>query len=147
MRRHVAGEERDLRWIRVSSLLTLTLAVGACASNPLWTCRTGERAVVMDALYFGTARPDGVVTADEWSEFINQVVTPRFPQGLTSWEAAGQWQTATGAIEREASHVLYVVHPDTEASELAVREIMSAYKTAFQQEAVLRVRSRACVSF
>lgn len=147
MSRQGAGEERGLRWIHISSVLTLALAVGACASSPLWTCRTGERAVVMDALYFGTARPGGIVTPDEWREFINQVVTPRFPQGLTSWEASGQWQTATGAIEREASHVLYVVHPDTEENEFAVREIMSTYKTAFHQEAVLRVRSRACVSF
>ena len=142
-----AGEKWGLRWIRVSSVLTLVLAVGACASTPLWTCQTGERSVVMDALYFGTAKPGGVVTPEEWREFINQVVTPRFPQGLTSWEALGQWQTATGAIEREASHVLYVVHPETEESEFAVREIMRTYKTAFQQEAVLRVRSRVCVSF
>jgi uncharacterized protein DUF3574 len=50
-------------------------------------------------------------------------------------------------IEREASHVLHLVHPDTEESELAVSEVMSKYKAEFQQEAVLRVRSSACMSF
>ncbi len=101
----------------------------------------------MDLLYFGTARPGGVVTPEEWSKFVDRLVTPRFPQGLTSWEAAGQWQTGTGMVEREASHVLSVVHPDTEESERAIREIASKYKAEFQQEAVLRVRSRACMSY
>jgi hypothetical protein len=101
----------------------------------------------MESMYFGTARPGGIVTPEEWREFVNQVVTPRFPQGLTSWEASGQWQAVTGVIEREASHVLHLVHPDTEESELAVNEVMSKYKAEFQQEAVLRVRSSACMSF
>ena len=38
------------------------------------------------------------------------------------------------------------IHPDTEESELAVNEVMSKYKAEFQQEAVLRVRSSACMS-
>jgi hypothetical protein len=101
----------------------------------------------MDLLYFGTARPDGVVTPEEWSAFVDRLVTPRFPQGLTSWAAAGQWQTGTGMVEREASHVLSVVHSDTEENERAIREIASKYKAEFQQEAVLRVRSRACMSY
>ncbi|MGH8644794.1 MAG: DUF3574 domain-containing protein [Gammaproteobacteria bacterium] len=131
---------------RASSVFTIALALGACASNPLWSCRTGERLAVMDSMYFGTVKPGGSVTAQEWQEFMNQVVTPRFPEGLTSWEASGQWQSATGVIEQESSHVLHIVHPDTEESELAVREIMNRYKTEFQQQAVLRVRSRACMS-
>ncbi len=101
----------------------------------------------MEAMYFGTAKPDGMVTPEEWRAFIERVVTPRFPQGLTSWEASGQWQRASGVIERERSHVLHLVHPGTEKSELAISEIVSKYKTEFRQDAVLRVRSRACVSF
>lgn len=101
----------------------------------------------MEAMYFGAAKPGGRVTPEEWREFVHRVVTPRFPQGLTSWEASGQWQGATGVIEREASQVLHLVHPDSEKSELAVKEVISKYKAEFGQEAVLRVRSRACVSF
>jgi Protein of unknown function (DUF3574) len=101
----------------------------------------------MEAMYFGTARPGGVVTREEWRDFVNRVVTPRFPQGMTTWEASGQWQAATGTIQREASHVLQLVHPDTEKTELAVSEIIAEYKAQFQQEAVLRVRSNACSSF
>ena len=51
-----------------------------------------------------------------------------------------------GNVVREASHVLNLVHPGDAASEKAVQEIVGAYKTQFQQEAVLRVRSRVCSS-
>ena len=86
------------------------------------------------------------MTREEWREFVNRIVTPRFPQGLTSGEASGQWQGASGVIEREPSHVLQLVHADTAEAERAVNEIMAAYKTQFQQEAVLRIRSGACTS-
>jgi hypothetical protein len=125
----------------------MLLAVAACASNPRTACRPGEGPMVIESMYFGTAKPGGMVTPDDWAAFVTQVVTPRFPQGLTSWDASGQWRGAAGVIEREASHVLHLTHPDTAENDLAVSEIMSRYKTQFQQEAVLRVRSNACVSF
>lgn len=132
---------------RAVRVLALTLAVGACASHPPETCRPGEWWAVVDALYFGTATPDGTVTPTEWRDFVNRVVTPRFPQGLSWWASAGQWQSATGAIQREASHILHLVHEDTPESELALREVVSRYKARFRQESVLRVRSGSCVSF
>jgi hypothetical protein len=101
----------------------------------------------MDSMYFGTARPGGIVTAEDWRAFLNRVVTPRFPQGLSSWQASGQWRSGAGRIEREPSYVVHLVHPDSAESERAVREIMRSYKAEFQQEAVLRVRYQACVSF
>lgn len=47
---------------------------------------------------------------------------------------------------REASHVLAVVYPAEPQAEAAAQAIASEYKARFQQEAVLRVRSRSCVS-
>jgi hypothetical protein len=135
------------RFTRVNGILALTLAIEACASHPPETCRPGERSAIVDALYFGTATSDGTVTSAEWRDFVNRVVTPRFPQGLSWWASAGQWRTATGAIQREASHILHLVHDDTQESELALREVVNRYKARFRQEAVLRVRSGSCVSF
>jgi hypothetical protein len=102
---------------------------------------------VVDSLYFGGAYPDGVVTRDQWAEFVDRVVTPRFAQGLTVWEAAGQYRTSAGIIQHEPSWVLQLVHADDAQSEAAIREIRSTYQSQFKQEAVLRVRSKACVSF
>jgi len=52
-----------------------------------------------------------------------------------------------GALTRENSHVLNLLHASDAASEAAVREVMAEYKAQFKQEAVLRVKSYACVSF
>ena len=103
--------------------------------------------MVSDVLYFGMARVKGVVTADEWSHFLQTVVTRRFPAGLTSWQASGQWKSADGTIVREPSYVVQLIHADTAQNETAVRAIVSEYKSRFEQEAVMRVKDRACISF
>ena len=111
------------------------------------SCHDGEQAAVIDSLYFGTAKADGEVTAGEWQRFLAEEITPRFPEGLTSWAAAGQWRDGSGRLWKEGSYVLSLVHPPSERSETAIREIVAIYKSRFQQEAVLRVRSPACMSF
>jgi hypothetical protein len=130
----------------IVALLAATLA--ACAPMRGPGCANGEQPVVHDSLFFGTGKPrGGVVTPAEWAGFLRGTVTPRFPQGLTVSPASGQWRGADGAIVQEASQVLQLVHPDDAASESAVQELVAAYKAQFQQEAVLRVKARACVSF
>jgi Protein of unknown function (DUF3574) len=102
--------------------------------------------MISEALYFGTDKPDGMVSADDWQSFLNDSVTPRFPQGLSVWRASGQWKSDAGPIIRESSYVLNIVHPDSAVAEAAMNEVARAYKDKFRQEAVLRVRSAACVS-
>ena len=97
-------------------------------------------------LYFGTAKPGGSVSSEEWSAFLAQVVTPRFPAGLSVWPASGQWQSADGSITKENSFVLSLVHAQDEATERAIQAVIAQYKSQFQQEAVLRVKSYACTS-
>ena len=118
-----------------------------CAQVEAHSCREGERAAVEDTLVFGTAKPGGTVTREEWERFLREAVTPRFPEGFTQWDASGQWRSADGSVVREASHVLAVVHPAEPQAEANVRAIAAEYKSRFGQEAVLRTRSEACVSF
>jgi len=132
---------------RAACSIALAFVLAGCASVGPQACSSGEQLSVQDSLYFGTAKPGGVVTAHEWAEFLRGTVTPRFPQGLTAWQASGQWRGADGAVLQEASHVLSIVHADDAASEKAVLELVAAYKSRFQQDAVLRVKTRACTSF
>jgi hypothetical protein len=118
----------------------------ACSIIRPNVCHLDEQPAVSDSLYFGTSKLDGVVTPEEWQEFVAKDVTPRFPQGLTSWQVSGQYLSARGVLQREQSYVLYVVHPDTPKYETAVHEIIERYRTRFQQEAVLRVRVSSCMS-
>jgi len=118
-----------------------------CSSVREPTCAGNEQRSVSELLYFGTAKPVGIVSTEEWSAFLGSVVTPRFPQGLSAWQAVGQWQSADGSLTRENSFVLNLVHPVGEAADKSIQAIVAEYKSRFQQEAVLRVKSYACISF
>lgn len=137
---------------RTPALALLACSLAACAHLPApgapgGACKAGLQAQVQDVLYFGIHTPHGDVTPERWRAFLDGTVTPRFPQGLTVTAADGQWRNAKGVIGREPSYVLTLVHPDDAASDAAVVEIAEAYKQRYEQEAVLRVRSAACVSF
>jgi hypothetical protein len=129
-------------------IVALMLVIGGCAGPGPNRCADGEQFLVHDTLSFGTLKPNGVVSPEEWQEFLGSTVTPRFPRGFGAWDGGGQWRSADGTVDRETSHVLVLDHPhDDAASENAVREIISTYKARFQQEAVFRVKTDACVSF
>ncbi len=132
---------------RFAFLVTLVATLSACASTYIIRCRDGDQPAIHDSLYFGTAKPDGVITSEEWAAFLESTVTPRFPHGLTSSRTSGQWRGRDGEIVREDSHVLQIVHFNDTESEAAVREVITTYKTQFQQESVLRIRAHTCASF
>lgn len=131
---------------RAAMLMTAAALAAGCASTPSQPCAANERRSVHDMLYFGTAMPQGAVSKKDWADFVDHTVTPRFPQGLSVWNASGQWGAAQGGIVRETSYVLSLVHPDEAAQDRLVQEIVAVYRVRFRQEAVLRVRAPACVS-
>ena len=97
-------------------------------------------------LYFGLARPKGAVTELEWQLFLRDEVTKRFPDGLTVWEAEGQWRTPAGTLDHEQSKVLLLVHPDTTSARQSVLAVIEAYRKTFEQQSVLWESARVCVA-
>ena len=132
---------------RNAALLCLFAVLTACATVPAPRCATGQQTAIQDLVYFGTDKPSGRVTPEEWRQFLVETVTPRFPEGFSVWQASGQWRSASGAIVQEPSYVLSLVHPPSAAIDRSIEELVASYKARFQQEAVLRVRSDACTSF
>jgi hypothetical protein len=143
----LAQWSRSPVWCGVSLLLPLLAALGGCASLPSASCQDGQQPARQELLYFGTHKPDGTVTADDWSGYIEETFTRGFPDGFTVWQASGQWRSASGELLREDSYVLSLVHPETAAAEASIQDFMTDYKARFQQEAVLRVTSDVCISF
>ena len=92
-------------------------------------------------LYFGTAKPDGVVTDQEFFAFVDAVITPRFPDGLTLLKGDGQFRGDDGVIIKEDSFVLILLYPleDFRDSTRKINVIRERYKDQFQQQSVLRV--------
>lgn len=119
-------------------------AAVAAAQEP---CGALGAAHTRTTLYFGLNRADGRVTASQWKSFVREEVTPRFPQGLTVWEAGGQWRKADGRIVRERSKVLLLVHDDSPSVRGAIAAIVERYKRMFAQEAVLWETARVCAAF
>ena len=135
----------------------LALALGACTSihtstasvprAPGQPVAAGE-AWVVDRMYFGRDIPGGGIVSDiAWVAFLGEVVTPRFPAGLTAWRAEGQWRDASGAVVREPSFIVELLHPVSAETDAAVEQIAAEYKQRFNQEAVMRVRAPADVEF
>jgi hypothetical protein len=100
-------------------------------------------------LYFGTQRPGGApVTDAEWAAFLDEEVTPRFPDGLTVLKGNGQWRNSQGIVTKETSAVLIVLYEPSAEKESAIEDIRAAYKDRFDQESVMRVDAGTqCVSF
>lgn len=145
---------RQILFLGRHAMLLALLTITGCATHPLQgglaapACEAGDEAMVRDTLYFGRNRPDGGTVGDaEWRGFLDGVVTPRFPDGLTVTHATGQWRGASGAVEQEASEVVTLLHAGDAVARGKVAEIAAEYKRRFRQEAVLRERTGACASF
>jgi hypothetical protein len=140
---------------RVLALASMGALVAACAGShaevvppPSPACETADTRLVRDVLYFGRNRPTGGEVAEaEWEAFLNEFVTPRFPDGLTVVDAHGRWRGRSGAGERERTELVTVLHPPDSASRRAIEEIAIEYKRRFGQEAVLRERLGVCTRF
>lgn len=100
-------------------------------------------------LYFGTSRANGTAVTDEqFAQFIDQQVTPRFPDGLTLLSAYGQYRNSAGVIEKEKSFLLILFYPPQMSdARKRIEELRDVYKSTFQQESVLRADSGMSISF
>jgi len=120
--------------------------VGAQGFTVTMECGAASASQLRTTLYFGLARPQGSVSELEWQLFLRDEVTQRFPEGLTVWEAEGQWKSAAGSIDHEQSKVLLLVHADTTAARQSVQAVIEAYRKKFEQQSVLWESSRVCVA-
>jgi hypothetical protein len=111
------------------------------------TSCSGNRAMVDTRLYFGLATDSGIISVDTFQAFMDSVVTPRFPDGLTRYDAQGQWKNGKGMIIREKSVVVEIIHLNSPDAGKKIKEIRDIYKSRFSQESVLLTEERVKASF
>ena len=117
-------------------LSTIPDAPGSADAGPAPGCAlvapgTGATPWLRTELFFGCAKPDGTaVSAAEWETFLDAEITPRFPEGLTVLEAAGQWQEADGDIVEERSKVVLLLYPHAARRRATPRSRRSAPPTS-----------------
>jgi hypothetical protein len=97
--------------------------------------------MIRTELYFGP------VPAGQWNQFLAQIVTPLFPDGLTWFDVQGQWRAPNGAIRRLPSRMLIILYPDSAKNDRAIDVVRQYFKSRFHQFSVLRVSSRVTAGF
>jgi hypothetical protein len=151
-------------------LLASLLALSACATVPGTTPAASTTASmqgdtlrpsaatgwVRSELYFGVGEESGPadrpqaepISEEKWRAFLDKEVTPRFPDGLTVFDAYGQW-LFRGAAEpnRLKTKVLVVLHEDTPKRRADIEAIRLAWKQATGHQSVLWSRQPVEVSF
>ena len=138
-------------WLGASALVFgivlggVTVHIATAQSVAVQTCASASPQL-RTTLYFGGARPKGTVSELEWQLFLRDEVTSRFPNGLTVWDAEGQWRGPDGKVAHERTKVLLLVHPDTEQARQTIRALIKRYRSAFEQEAVLWETSQVCAA-
>lgn len=135
-------------------LFAMVLTVAGCASRspPLPVSSAATASLQGDAarpaaatgwvrseLYFGVGgeRGDsqrqrtGAIDDAVWRAFLDREVTPRFPDGLTVFDAYGQWLfRGADAPDRLRTKVLVVLHEDTLQRRNDIEAIRLAWKQA-----------------
>ena len=134
--------------IFILSVVAMTACSPSHSANA--ACPEGWAQVTEYRLYFGrsdaTGAPDAV-SNEAWAQFLSDTVTPRFPDGLTVTDGAGQWRTDSGEILKEQAKVLtLLVWPDDTALQ-RLNEIAAEYESRFDQESVLLTSGPSCASF
>ena len=122
-----------------SMYTTTTLAQPACQEGT---------AMQQTQLWFGLSQPDGqLLSAQQWQSFVDQVITPAFPQGLSVMEAKGQWLGNNGVRVSENSRGVLLIYPPSTEKSQAINQIRTRYRQLFAQESVMRVDQPVCVAF
>ena len=103
-------KSRTRRICSVAMLATLACAMAPALPAETPPCPVGTDVLAEYRLFFGRSQGTVEVVTDEaWQAFLAAEITPRFPDGLTVLDAAGQWRDATGTIVRERSKLVIIL--------------------------------------
>jgi hypothetical protein len=155
--------------LRSLFLATALLAVSGCASVRSADASSATSSLRGDALrpaqaagwvrselYFGVGEETGPadrpqaepISEATWRAFLDKEVTARFPDGLTVFDAYGQWLfRGAGEPNRLKTKVLVVLHEDTPQRRADIEAIRLAWKQATGHQSVLWSRHAVDVSF
>ena len=127
-------------------LLTGCVSVDIDGSSPI--CRPGLAPRITADLYFGrNIGPSLAVSDADWALFVDEEITPRFPDGLSVSDIAGQWKGEDSVVVREPAKVVIIVLSGEEAEDARLDAVRDAYRKRFRQESVMLVQRQACVGF
>lgn len=155
-----ASAARVLSWIALLGLMvgcTTGSAVPLSVAGPTAALHddaarpTVAQGWLRSELYFAIA-DDDPASAEEaeqaWRAFLDREVSPRFPDGLSVFDAYGQWLVrGERTPSRLRSKLLVILHPDTPLQRERIDEIRLAWKRETGHRSVLWSWQPVGVSF
>jgi Protein of unknown function (DUF3574) len=138
-----------MRGLRTAMVAVVVCATAGSAPAQLLECRGSQRQQEVAELLFGRMAGNRIVVSDiAFDRFVAHDIAPRFPDGLTVYNAVGHWRDpTTNKTNREPTKVVHIVLPGNAEDMQHLNEIVGAYKTQFKQQGVGMVVRPACVSF
>jgi hypothetical protein len=138
---------RQMRHL-LAVILVLSL-LGTSASAQTAACSAPLKPQQVAELLLGRKIGDRLgVSETQFLNFLDREITPRFPDGLTVYDARGQYRDSErNRIVREPSKVVMIVLTGNPEDMMRLNEIADAYKKRFRQQSVGIVLRQACVSF
>jgi hypothetical protein len=140
----------DFRSARCCPMLACGFAaIIVFASTGAVACNAPQRPMQQIELMFGRSIAGHLRVGEAaWSRFLAREVTPRFPDGLTVVDAAGQWRDpAGGRLVREPGKMVIIVTADDAPVGERIGAIVAAYKRRFRQRSVGVISRPVCASF
>ena len=138
------------RGLAIAVLLALAAPLAGCVSvseTHGLTCPAGQERHLVADLFFGRniGQTLGVSEAD-FAKFLDEVVTPRFPDGYGVTDGYGRFRYNGVTYANEPNKHLNIIlsGPDDQRK---VSEIAAAFEDRFHQDAVLSEIAPACISF
>ena len=137
-----------LRLLLLPLLLFLVVRAPDASAQSL-ECRDPlKRMVVVDLLFGRNIGGRLGVTEARFAQFLAEEITPRFPDGLTVLDGAGQYRDEKSkVITRERSKVVMIAVTEDAGLQGKIDAIVAAYKQRFRQQSVGVMIRPACVSF
>jgi hypothetical protein len=125
--------------------LVAGLALAGCQSAPKPACPAGH-AQLRTAQLFLSAKTPGTLDDRELRRFLDQEVTPRFPDGVTVVDGGGQWKGSENQLIRDAAKVVLIVLPPRGDPVGHMEAVRAAYRMRFKQDSVIVLQPPACVA-
>jgi hypothetical protein len=133
--------------LRFAAAVFLACQVTAAAAQ--LSCSAPQSQMIEVELLFGRNIGGKLgVSEAQWRAFLAREVSPRFPDGLTVFDTAGQWRDAkTKALVREPGKIVRIIVAADDGVKEKLDAVADAYIKRFRQDSVGIVTRSACVQF
>jgi hypothetical protein len=137
-----------MNWLKVIIAALMIMAASDARAQPL-SCPAPAKSMLRAELLFGRNIGGRLgVSERQWARYLARELTPRFPDGLSVIDAAGQWRDAErGVVVREPSKIVVLVLADDVATRERLAAAVAVYKQRFKQQSVAVLTRPVCAAF